>query len=821
MKIQIHSAIRFTYTLLVRNYQGQVAIFVALIFQIIFILFALLINVGLLVHHKINLQQSADLAAYYGAIKQAEILNVVGHVNFQIRQAWKLLTWRYRVLGTFGVIDKFNTAPINLLKLPIKRNPNSQADSKFVKDSTDPTKFCKINNDPVNITNVPFMCLGHNGFKDWNITGGPGVGISDDESFCQADCNSLSQVANVINQVPTMGGSSNTGTNALIGTVNQALNEANAKLEKACKTIGPNTLITFAKFYQSYLQDTQNRKSFIKLLLANLSADPNLQKDIDGEDIRKGVIASLRNNLTEANNSSIKDEDIELSNGLYGTSCMYDAKEQRTENGTNNFVSEINFNFLQYFVMSCLKVPGSVNFSATSIYEPGTLNLNQTIYQQIVASSLPNAQKVADDIKQILSQNNYDHTLGFEKSPWCPIYYGIKVKSTPVIPFLPIRKITLHATAFAKPFGSSIGPWYGKTWSINGKNSNRNYENRVDKNLPAINFFSLSDQDKNTLSKAAKSLFLNYSNYVGDNLGLADGNLVGIYHDMLINKIVAGPNNQDPISNTKIDDGNIGKWTNPTEWPAFTNWDNISSDQQSPDYDPIAYKNNNGDKSNTYMRDIEISVVAPNQFEATYYPIEPDFYHVYLANRLEKVDVRNKIAGVTGMDASKIQTPFDYGYNKALASKGHIKDNFSIRNQIELVHKIIRKQSSTDTKNFGGDLATLHAKDMNQVDPNFMGFKFIPAKQSSFLTSWTFKDFVSDDYASIPLTEGTMKFAKCDDTKNFESLTETNNQPATSGNCNNGGRTGYSVKIVNERTLLGNSEAQYLNSSEVERMTTF
>ena len=78
------------------------AIFFALIFQVLFLMFAMVINIGLLVHHKINLQNSVDLAAYYGAAKQSETLNTIAHINFQIRQSWKLLTWRYRVLGMGG-----------------------------------------------------------------------------------------------------------------------------------------------------------------------------------------------------------------------------------------------------------------------------------------------------------------------------------------------------------------------------------------------------------------------------------------------------------------------------------------------------------------------------------------------------------------------------------------------------------------------------------------------------------------------------------------------------------------------------------------------
>ena len=87
---------------LITGNKGQVALFVALIFQVLFLFFAMIVNVGLVVHHKINLQSSADMAAYYGAMKQAELLNTIGHINYQMRQSWKLLAWRYRVLGAAG-----------------------------------------------------------------------------------------------------------------------------------------------------------------------------------------------------------------------------------------------------------------------------------------------------------------------------------------------------------------------------------------------------------------------------------------------------------------------------------------------------------------------------------------------------------------------------------------------------------------------------------------------------------------------------------------------------------------------------------------------
>ena len=90
---------------LLANQRGQAAIFVALMFNVLFVFFAMAINISLVVHDKINLQNSADMAAYYAAMKQAEILNVIAHENYMIRQSYKLLAWRYRVLGILGLFN--------------------------------------------------------------------------------------------------------------------------------------------------------------------------------------------------------------------------------------------------------------------------------------------------------------------------------------------------------------------------------------------------------------------------------------------------------------------------------------------------------------------------------------------------------------------------------------------------------------------------------------------------------------------------------------------------------------------------------------------
>ena len=88
-----------------KSERGQIAIFMVFVFQVLFILLGMTINISMTVYDKINFQNSLDLAAYYGAKKQAEVLNAMAHINYQMRQNWKLLSWRYRILGTLTQPD--------------------------------------------------------------------------------------------------------------------------------------------------------------------------------------------------------------------------------------------------------------------------------------------------------------------------------------------------------------------------------------------------------------------------------------------------------------------------------------------------------------------------------------------------------------------------------------------------------------------------------------------------------------------------------------------------------------------------------------------
>lgn len=79
--------------------RGQVSIFIGSMLLTFFLFLAFVLNTGMLVNAKINLQNAADLAAYAGAAVQARQLNDIGYLNYEMRRTFKKFLYRYYVLG--------------------------------------------------------------------------------------------------------------------------------------------------------------------------------------------------------------------------------------------------------------------------------------------------------------------------------------------------------------------------------------------------------------------------------------------------------------------------------------------------------------------------------------------------------------------------------------------------------------------------------------------------------------------------------------------------------------------------------------------------
>ena len=85
-----------------KNQRGQAAILMGMMILTFLFLFQFVINTGLLVNAKINLQNAADFAAYAGAATQARQLNQIGYLNYEMRRQYKKFLFRYYILGNIA-----------------------------------------------------------------------------------------------------------------------------------------------------------------------------------------------------------------------------------------------------------------------------------------------------------------------------------------------------------------------------------------------------------------------------------------------------------------------------------------------------------------------------------------------------------------------------------------------------------------------------------------------------------------------------------------------------------------------------------------------
>ncbi len=792
------------FTLSRKNQKGQVAIFVALIFQILFVFFAILINVGLLVHHKINLQQSADLAAYYGAMKQAESLNAIAHINYQIKQAWKLLAWRYRIVGSFGFqkTNEYgqNTPPPNAIPVfPVTLNYNSKSVIN-TKEAVD-LGACSDASGKVNTATHPFFCIGHAGMKGW--TGGEA------ENTCKINCGlMLSTVPYTVNAVPNL---SVTIDNGISNNIRNAISQVNANLKTLCETVGDVNINVLAKIIISYRREMVMRSQTMMMLAGNLSNEKFL--DLDGNEVQKGTENTFRNNLTEANLDSGTDLKFNTYNSLSNPECSMEKDIIRAGSkiGKNEFLKRIEFNLIEFFIHDCnwrqnvaADRAAGQEFSSGTIYNKNRDDLSEG--ERIGQFRTPNIKGVLDgnvvkEILQLVNVENQKYTVGYEKNPWCPAYYFVTASSTPTIPFLPLIKIKLSAKAVAKPFGGTIGPWFGKVWNSGTNNTQdgitySDQSLQLDVNLPIVN-----DTGGGNIGKTQFARFLpNFSRFVGDELGLSDPKYIAEYHAALINRKPSA-NGDLGYSNSKNSDsipGN-GILKSPGAWPSVNSWDEAYNTTNEDSYDPLTKEPGNKD---SYFRDLEISAIAPNQFDLSYYSIDPDFYENYYV-RISKPDIISKLKQSAGMgpERDNYVRP-DFGNNKNVYTT---KENFSVRHQLEIVKKI-----------FGNNTSDLPGSETTMLK----AFPDLATKQSSLLTGWTFKNF--SDFEAFPgddvnLPDGTMAFARCKDDWNNENKqtpygnpVELAGLPPTPGNCVTGGRVGYSVKMVSPSMLRSSAPAQPL-----------
>ena len=181
---------------------------------------------------------------------------------------------------------------------------------------------------------------------------------------------------------------------------------------------------------------------------------------------------------------------------------------------------------------------------------------------------------------------------------------------------------------------------------------------------------------------------------------------------------------------------------------------NENWDTKGGNGDPLAWDDKNNKDAD--LRATEIAAVAPDQFDTAYYSIDPDFTNNYL-NRIRR-----------GYDGK-----FQFLLRGDLGSRlngSEFEKRFSVRNQID---------TAKDAAKFVPDTTGKLTYYLNQF--------------GQLLTSWQQK--TPDQY--LPIDDD--RFGKCD--PEFQIKQDADPKFFTMGSCKAGGRTGYSVKLVDGKFL--------------------
>jgi hypothetical protein len=414
-----------------KSERGQVSIFIGSMLLTFFLFLAFVLNTGMLVNAKINLQNAADLAAYAGAATQARQLNDIGYLNYEMRRAFKKFLYRYYVVGNSTI----PTFPRN--------------------GGTGPARFA-VNNlaGPQIDLGVPSTC----------------VTFLPNDNFC-----SLAALPSI----PTVGGGIN-NLDAIMGALSNQLNKLEDIRKEGC--IGIGQMNQMLMFYWLWNTDP-SLKAVADALQANAS-NANyaarlqvLQSLSQGLGLmpREIFLRKRIDTLTAyVNFKPQKSVDIKAVNALKsGTDwAMHERTIQAFLSayhtlGTNTYESgDIHMDELLPETNSGANLLALQNITTTfdvfaTDFAVGGANACNTFTANAAApesGARQNCSQCLVPFPQSKRFSGFDPIVGVAKDPKVLTYYAIRLTAKAHILFSPYGDLEMSAYSAAQPFGSRIGP---------------------------------------------------------------------------------------------------------------------------------------------------------------------------------------------------------------------------------------------------------------------------------------------------------------------------------------------------------------------------
>lgn len=427
-----------------KDVSGQITIFFATTIVVMITLIAFIINVGIFVKAKINLQNATDAAAYAGASVQARQLTNIAYMNWEMRNVYKEWMFKYYVLGNLNLNGVINPGSGSM-------NFKMQSSSDFsTKTVEDPYNFPSTCIDFAETGGVglctKYLIPGLPRFSSSNVLGMSAVTNAFIDTIVaekNKDCASRSQL-NFYTANTWAYNVTETDDNTLknlkdlapevaagrMGAFPQAFEIAlrirnlEAQVNKppvagVCKdsALNPSCTVGLAD-----IVNTERTPSNERIYKAYMSGSRNLGSEQDGE-MRDSFT------LTEISPAEFTEGDAFAMSNLLIPSGSAALKKYYLD------LKLMTVNFAPLYTMFTSNV-GDINTSAGTVKSEG----------QCTAT------------KMGLPVPGYP--LGYVKNPDVITYYAVKGEAQFIGLFNPFENTPIQLTAFAaaKPFGGRIGP---------------------------------------------------------------------------------------------------------------------------------------------------------------------------------------------------------------------------------------------------------------------------------------------------------------------------------------------------------------------------
>jgi len=679
----------------IKKLKGQITIFMALSFLVVFTLFSMTVSLSMFIHDKINVQNATDLASYYVASKQAELLGAIAHNNYAIRQSFKLLSYRYRVYGNAARTGGQDSFPGNIAAWEADRNNRNiylpSSDQPIGGGGIVPPRICIA---------APFL------FRE----------VLDNN--CQTVNFNLPLITGV-------------GGAGIVGFISNPFNSGvegvNAAILRNCINYGYFNWFFANSIVGAHKYEQRNRRHVINEIALNLAkpivSGNDGMLDIEGGNIFEGAYKTFTHNLTESNREYIQGNRslLTVENSMQGVS-------------PSEWLSPIYINVLLPY---------------SSFTGPNTNGCSESGLSHVtpVAGATQESQSTLDPDTQVGNFGGYLQTendsnfealtLGVEKNPWYMVYNKVNAfsYSKPLFlgEFISNQGIRVDGRSYAKPFGGRIGPWYNTLWSQGSNRSDGG--DRTDPQTPER--VELGQYGVN-MDVNDPTIYPNSSRFPTDQNGLTT------YEAM----IHAGP---------------VIGWRRSSPSPAGSLRDYAQDISQPIPQDVI---------NKSFNRRLEIAAIVPDAFDVTYYSISPNYYDYFV----EENGSQKLSSWITEPNNQELRGDIGaYEDNK----------NFSILDQMNNYNN-----NGANDQDYSIDDFPVN-RDASQV-PYFLN----PSTTFAMLTSWN-KGREPMSYLSP--TDGAMNdfFARC------ETTTEPTGKPRQPSGCLQGGRFGYSVKLISSDYLQG------------------